>query len=716
MRAFAHLLTRTYKLVIVAWVAIFIAMAIFAIRLPGLLEGDGFEMDGDHATVMKVISETFDMPAETMFVVFDDVQETSIETTLHDIENLELTSTIDSPLDDESLTSGDVAYAMLHFDSDAENMPQVVTDIREAIGDQKGITLTGASAISKDINEASQRDLITAEAIGLPIAIIVLLFAFGTVVASLVPLMIGIVTVISSFGILTILGGQVDLSIFILNIIPMLGLALSIDFALLFISRYREEREHSSIQESVIMTIRTAGRSVIFSAFCVFIGLGAMMFIQVDLFQNIAIGGMIVVAMAVLSSITLLPAVLLALGHRIDKWRVLKENTKGENRWRSFANKVIKRPILITILATIVLAIAVIPVKNMDLAIPEIDSLPESYDSRMAFELMEETFNLTDTSTVYMVAHREDGWEDEDGLLAMKALEEELTDDSLVDEVTTIFTASEISTVDEWNQAMMVPELETNLSPLVETFIQKEQLMIPVTLAAEGSSDKAQDWVRAWTDKKTDWDLKIGGAPKFNQEIFDEIWNKIGYVVAAIVISTFFILMIAFRSLLIPIKAILMNIIGLSAAFGLLVYIFQYGHFGIPAGTIALIIPVIVFSLVFGLSMDYEVFLISRMQEEYANSFNNDKATVEGLATTSKVITSAALIMIVLTGAFAFTDVMPVKQIGVGIAIAVAIDATIIRLLLVPSLMKLFGKWNWWLPFNKGLYRSDNRRFEKKDK
>ena len=165
-------------------------------------------------------------------------------------------------------------------------------------------------------------------------------------------------------------------------------------------------------------------------------------------------------------------------------------------------------------------------------------------------------------------------------------------------------------------------------------------------------------------------------------------------------------LMIAFRSILIPLKAILMNIVGLSATFGILVYIFQYGHFGLHPGTIALIIPIIVFSLVFGLSMDYEVFLISRMQEEYANTFDNDHSTVEGLATTSKIITSAALIMIVLTGAFAFTDVMPVKQIGVGIAIAVAIDATIIRLLLVPSLMKLFGKWNWWMPFRKGPYKA----------
>lgn len=709
LRILARFVTSAYKYIIIGWIAIFIALAVFAIRLPSMLEGDGFRMDGNHSAVMDIVSDSFDMPAETMFLVFDNVSDEKIETTLEKIEKLNLTSDIHSPLVDESLYKKRISYALLHFGNETKQMSDVVTTIRDAIGDDKGIILTGASAISKDINTASQRDLITAEAIGLPIAIIVLLFAFGTVVASMVPLLIGIVTVITSFGILTMVGGQTDLSIFVLNIIPMLGLALSIDFALLFISRYREERKIRDLHESVSMTIRTAGRSVIFSAFCVFIGLGAMMVIRVDLFQNIAIGGMIVVTMAVFSSITLLPALLLALGDRINKWQLLKEKTTGESRWRTFAKAVIKRPVSISIIAIIILGIAVIPVKNMELSIPQLDSLPKSYDSRQAFELMEKEFNLTETSSLYVIAKRDGGWEDDDGLNAMKSLEDQLISDQLVDEVTTIFSASEIDTVEQWNQAMMVPEMVDGLTPLLETFIKDEQLMIPVTLAAEGASDEAQQWVRDWSEKNTDWNLTIGGEAKFNQEIFDEIWDKIGTVLSIIIISTFFILMIAFRSLVIPIKAILMNIIGLAAAFGILVYIFQYGHFGIPAGTIALIIPVIVFSLVFGLSMDYEVFLISRMQEEYAKSFDNDKATVEGLATTSKVITSAALIMIVLTGAFAFTDVMPVKQIGVGIAIAVAIDATIIRLLLVPSLMKMFGKWNWWLPFGKGLYRSGNR-------
>lgn len=707
MRTFARFVTKYYKAIMIAWIALFIAMAVFAIRLPGLLAGDGFRMDAEHEQVMEIASEKFDLPAETMFVVFDQVKEETIASTLADIEKLDLVSEIVSPLENEEQYTNDVSYAMLHFEKNGKDMSKVVTDIRDAIGDKKGIVLTGQSAITKDINSASQRDLMKAEAIGLPIAIIVLLFAFGSIMASMVPLIVGIATVVSTFGLLALVGGQMELAIFVLNIVPMLGLALSIDFSLLFISRYREERLKSDVLEAVATTIRTAGRSVIFSAFCVFIGLGAMFLIRVEIFQNIALGGMIVVGMAVLSSVTLLPAMLIMLGDRLNKGRVLKVKENGSDRWRQFANTVIKRPVLITIAAFVLLGIAIIPVKNMDLTIPQIDSLPASYDTRASYELMNDTFGLEDQSNVYLIAERTGGWSDAEGLKAMKELEDELADDPLVDGLTTIFTASGVGSPEEWEQATQVPEMNAQLEPLLDSFVQDQQLLIPVTLQAEGTSDEAQQWVRDWSEQ-SDWNLLIGGQPKFNQEIFDEIFGNIVSVLLVILVSTFIILMIAFRSILIPLKAILMNIVGLSATFGILVYIFQYGHFGLHPGTIALIIPILVFSLVFGLSMDYEVFLISRMQEEYAKTLDNDHSTVEGLATTSKIITSAALIMIVLTGAFAFTDVMPVKQIGVGIAIAVAIDATIIRLLLVPSLMKLFGKWNWWMPFRKGEYKAGN--------
>ncbi|EMR07112.1 Putative membrane protein ydgH [Bhargavaea cecembensis DSE10] len=705
LRTLANLVIRFPKWIIALWILIAAFMAFQAIKLPGVLEGDGFRMDGEYEQVADRLTEEFGLPAETMFLVFEDMTDEEIETAVSDVEDLGLAEEVVSPLEDDSLYTGNLSYALLHFEEEAD-MSEAVSAIQET-ANHDGAVLTGGTAISEDINKASQRDLVKAETIGLPIALIVLLLAFGSVVAALVPFFVGIATIITTFGTMTLIGQSMDLSIFMLNIVPMLGLALSIDFSLLFINRYREERKKQSVEDAVRTTILTAGRSVLFSAFCVFIGLGALFIIQIDLFKNIGVGGMAVVSLAVLSSLTLLPAVLLILGDRLNKWTILKVKEEGSSGWRKFAERVIKRPVLVTIGALLILGIFMIPVKDMELTIPEMDSLPASNDTRQAFEKIEDEFGLSN-STAYLIAEREGGWENEDGIREIENLQDALLNDSRTDEVSTIFTEGEIEDADTWLQATQIPETAAAVEPLLDSFIEGDSLLVPVTLKPEGASAEAQEWARDWAEKETEWNLSVGGYPKFNQEIFDEIWDKIVYVLAIIIVSTYIILMIAFRSVLIPLKAIIMNVIGLSAAFGALVYIFQYGHFGLEAGSIALIIPVLVFSLVFGLSMDYEVFLISRIQEEYTKDYDNDRATVEGLAATSKIITSAALIMIVLTGAFAFTEVMPVKQIGVGIAIAVAIDATIIRLLLVPSLMKLFGKWNWWMPFRKGPYKAGN--------
>ncbi|OZS77910.1 hypothetical protein CF394_09145 [Tetzosporium hominis] len=706
MKALAAFVTRFYKSIIAFWVLLLIASVYFAIQLPDKLQGDGFRTDGEHEQVMEVLTEKFDIPKDTILMVFDGSSDEIIENSLIAVEDLNVADQIVSPLEDDSLRSGDIAYAQIHFTGETEELPTIVEDIRAIADEEETVSITGGPVINKDINTASQKDLASAEAIGLPIAIVVLLLAFGSVMASFIPLIIGIMTVVISLGILGVLGGSLDLSIFILNIIPMLGLALSIDFALLFINRYKEERLHHSIGDAVQTAVRTSGRSIIFSAICVFIGLGAMLVMEVDIFMNIALGGTLVVTLAVLSSLTLLPSLLMLIGDRINKWTILRVRPGGSSRWQQFAAFVMKRPVALIVVALVLLGIAIIPVKNMSLSIPQVDSLPEQYESRQSYDLLDDTFGFGEQSTVYLLAERQDGWDSEEARADIYDLQELLMEDNAVEDVATIYTATEIPSPEALEQQLQVPEAAAALEPAFEGFIQDDLLFVPVTLDYEGASSEAQQWVRDFGDRTFDYDVFIGGQPKFNQEIFDEISSKIGLLLAIILGSTFIILMIAFRSLLIPLKAILMNIIGLGATFGILVYIFQYGHFGLPETEIALIIPVIVFSLVFGLSMDYEVFLISRIQEEYVKTQNNTASTITGLVSTSKIITSAALIMIVITGAFAFTDVMPVKQIGIGIAIAIAIDATIIRLLLVPSLMKLFGKWNWWLPFRKGPYKA----------
>ncbi|MEG0449091.1 MAG: MMPL family transporter [Lysinibacillus sp.] len=700
MKSFSTFVTTYAKAIVALWTIVFLVMTVFAIQLPSKLKGDGFFVEGDHTYVTNELSETFDLPAETILVVFDSADSKEIKETLQTLEKVNEIQSIQSPLDDVNLQKDGIAYAMLHFGNDVDNFSEIVSEIRSLIeGD--GVHITGGPVISEDINMASQKDLASAEAIGLPIALIVLLLAFGTVVAALLPVLIGVFTVVSAFGIMTLLSDTFNLSIFVLNIVPMLGLALSIDFALLLINRYREERGHTTIAQAIQIAIQTAGRSIIFSAVCVMIGLGAMIVIDVEIFHNIALGGTIAVLLAVLAGLTLLPATMMLLGDRLNKWRILRVKPGGANRWRGFAGFVMKHPVVIVIAALLLLGVGMIPLKDIKLTIPTVDALPVNYDARAAYDQLDETFGLGETSTLYLLAERPDGWEDEKALSLIYDIQQQLLDDSLVDEVSTIYTAADVKSPEDLTASLAIPQVAAQLQPIVATFAKGEQLFIPITLNTAGSSTEAQEFARTWMDKDLGVDFALGGVAKFNQEIFDEIASKILLAVSIIIISTFFILMLAFRSILIPIKAIIMNIIGLSSAFGILVYIFQYGHFGLEAGTLVLIIPVIVFCLVFGLSMDYEVFLISRIQEEYQKGADNTHATIEGLTSTSRIITSAALIMIVITGAFAFTDVMPVKQIGVGIAIAVAIDATIIRLMLVPSLMKLFGDWNWWLPFTK---------------
>lgn len=700
MQAIAKFVTTFAKSIIAFWVLVLIAMTFFALQLPSKLQGDGFSVDGDYNRVNEELSESFGLPSASIFVLFEQKSATEIEQTLQKLEQVEGISKVISPISEDALTKDDLAYATLELEHTNKEYFVIVDELREVLAEEEGVSLTGAPIISKDTNTASQKDLMKAEAIGLPIAIVVLLLAFGTVVSALLPVIIGAVTVVIAFGLLALLGESIDLSIFVLNIVPMLGLALSIDFALLFINRYREEREHTSIAEAVQISVRTAGRSIIFSALCVMIGLGSMIIIEVEIFQNIALGGFIAVLFAVITGLTLLPALLVVLGDRLNKWRLIRvKPTAG--RWKSFAGFVVKHPIKITLIAVLLLVVAMIPIKDMELTIPSVDVLPPSYDARQTYDVLVEEFDLGKQSAVFLLAEREEGWANREGLDKIMDIQQQLADEPLVTDVTSLFTAADIDSVDTWEAASTDPQTAALLNTVAENFIQDEKMYVVVNLDTESDTSEAQDFVRKWKDKDLGVDFLIGGHPKFNQEIFDEIADKIGIAVAIIVLTTFIILMVAFKSILIPLKAILMNILGLGSTFGILVYLFQYGHFGITESTLALIIPVLVFCLVFGLSMDYEVFLISRIQEEYEKGAENTKATIDGLVSTSKIITSAALIMIVITGAFAFTDVTTVKQLGVGIAIAIAIDATIIRLMLVPSLMKLFGDWNWWLPFVK---------------
>ncbi|MER2255026.1 MAG: MMPL family transporter [Priestia megaterium] len=706
MNRVANALYASRKILLVLWIILIIGFGFYAAKLPSVLGGNGFEMKGMYKDTEQLLVDKFDVSEAQIIVLFekkDGVSDSKFQQTIaqymQKAKDKSNASKVDIPTASNKMIKGNTAYGIIHFNHDDGTMDKRVEKIRTLSSEEKEVSvkLTGRPIIEKDMNTASQADLAKAEAIGIPVALVVLLLAFGGVVAAAIPLMIGIVTVVTTMGVVYFFHPYTELSIFILNVIPMIGLALSIDFALLFINRFKEEIQTKSVEQAIKITIQTAGRSVIFSGLCVFIGLAGMLFIQVDIFQNVALGGMAVVFIAVFSALTLLPSILAILGTRINRLRILKISEQGgQSRWRSFATFVMKKPVTMTIVSLIILLVALIPVRDMHLEIPSSEALPTKYESRQAFDTYNDTFTNKNTADVYFVLEAKQDMLNEKSLKNAFTFIKQLKEDSLVKQVDSISTALNVKSSDQLQAMLENPQITAQTKPAVDSFINGHYMLIKATLDTDQNSDQAKDFVRKWKKKRSPFTVHIGGYPKFEQEIFDEIYEKAPYGLALVLFSTYVILMIAFRSVLIPLKAIIMNILSLTATFGLLVWLFQNGHLGLTQSNIALVLPVFVFGLVFGLSMDYEVFLISRIHEVYHQTRDNNVATVEGLASTSKIITSAALIMIVITGAFAFTDVTPVKQMGVGIALAIFIDATIVRMLLVPSLMKLLGDANWW--------------------
>ena len=716
MEKLGGIIYRYRKWVLVLWILIIGISGVFALKLPSVLSGNGFEYKGEYNDTRKLLEKDFGQAKSSIILVFQRESSVSdndwnqfIKTTFKDLKEFEGAKSITTPYERNGMIKEDYAYGLLSFDKSAEGLSDEIHQLNKILKNKKGlkVTMTGEPIIVQDLNIASQEDLAKAEMIGLPIALIVLVLAFGGLIAASIPIVIGVVSILTTMGVVFFFSYGTDLTIFILNIVPMIGLALSIDFALLLINRYKEELHAKSIEEAIKISVATAGRSIIFSGLCVFIGLSALWFIQIDIFQNVALGGMTVVFISAFCALTFLPALLAVLGAKINKFSVLRIADNKTSIWNRFAKFVMKRPVLMAAAALAILLAGLIPVAQMTMTIPGTESLPEKYPSRVAFEAFEENFIPKDKRNekkVSVVLETKGNVLETSNLEKVNSFLDELSNDKLVDAVDSPFSATGIQNEEMLSQLLRFGQKEQT-APILDYFIRDNKMLIEVYLNTNDHSAEAREWVRDWSSRELDLSAHFGGAIKFEQEIFDEIFKKAPYGLLLIVVSTFIILMGAFRSILIPLKAILMNILSLSCTFGIVVWIFQQGHLGIEPADIALILPVFVFTLVFGLSMDYEVFLISRIQEFYLKTGDNTEATVSGLTYTSKIITSAAAIMIVVTGAFAFTGVMPIKQLGVGIAIAIFIDATIVRMVLVPALMKLFGDWNWWFfgYRNKGL-------------
>ncbi|MGM9988238.1 MAG: MMPL family transporter [Bacillaceae bacterium] len=711
---FGSFLFRFRYLIILITLVVGGVVSSFALKLPSILDGDGFKTKGDYQVTEKILADDFKQSRDTVIFYLEKKKGKTEEAFKQEINDL--VKEIDAvpnkeffrhPLNSEGMLKEDTAYmALLMKGKDEKQVANRSLDITEKVEKAKRDTFTvkglGYNIINDELNRETQDGLKKAELIGIPIAFLVLLLSFGTFSASILPIITGGLSVTTTLGILYFIGQETPLSIYVLNITPMVGLALSIDFALLFVNRFREEVRDKSIRDALLVTYGTAGRAILFSALCVVVGLSGLFFFDIEFIQSVALSGMIVVFVSLLISLTLLPAALTIVGKRIAKKEKKRKPSKRKSSWAKFGELVMKRPVIMAGLVLVFIIVALQPLQNAKLGFPSTEVLPKDSATRIAFEKYEKDFDAKKKDYALVPIIVEGKKDIKEDLATAEKVVKTLEENKNVKEVTSVFSTLQ-ATSEEIEFLSQTPEQAPVIDAVMDGFVKDNRTVLQVYLKDEPHSKEAKAWARDIEAKlkKENPDLRyyVGGEMKFEQELEDEVFNKAIPALSVILGSTFLILMFAFRSIIIPLKAIIMNILSLSATIGIVVWIFNEGHFGLDESIVLFILPIFIFGLVFGLSMDYEVFLISRIHELYEETRDNNKATLEGLVSTSKIITSAALIMIVVTGAFAFTDILPVRQMGLGIALAIFLDATIIRLILVPSLMKLLGDWNWWFPF-----------------
>lgn len=704
----AFLSLRYPKTILGLWALFLIFFGLYAAKLPTVLKDHGLLPEGAYLKVQHMLSDDFHIPEDPVILVFEKKDSVSPESfrlfilqTLVRLQGIGGLKQVVSPLETTGMLENNFAYALLAFEQRSYGMKPVLDEMRQRLPSHSGISvrMTGKSVVQADVNQASQMDLKRAELIGIPAAFLILWLAFGGVVSAMIPIVIGIISVSGAMGIMYWLGTRMELSNFVLNVIPMVGLALSIDFALIMVSRFREELTRASAEQALVTTIRTAGRAVVFSAACVFLGLMGIWFIRLPMFTTVAMGAMVVVAVSVLLTVTCLPALLTVLAPAIQSEKKPRSISGEIKFWYSLSLFVMKRPVRMGLLASLVLISCLLPLAQMKLAIPDAASLPRGYDSRTAAEAYQTRFTSPSTSHVYIVAQGRTNYFIKEEWLNAYALTQSLERDPNVLRVDSVFSSLRMPP-EQMHYLFQKPKIKKSYETALEPFVNENRMLIHVTLQGSPATSEAMDWVRHWEQKGRSAEMRflLGGEPKYQQEVFDEIFDHMKHVLLFIFISQFVVLFFAFRSVLIPLKTILMNFLSLGASFGILVWIFQEGRFGMEPYSIAVMIPVFIFGLAFGMSMDYGVFLLSRISEVYHQTRDNERAVLVGLASTSRIITSAAAIMIAVTGPFAFGEVVGVKQLGIGISAAIFIDATVIRMVLVPSLMKWLGRWNWWAP------------------
>jgi RND superfamily putative drug exporter len=594
---------------------------------------------------------------------------------------------------------GDRALILMRFpgaDEDPERIEAIDSILEEYTGlEGDGITvgLAGAEPVFAAVGETIEGDLARAEMIAIPLTLLLLLFVFGGVVAAGLPLVVGAISVFGAFMVLWMVTQFTNVSIFSINLVTALGLGLAIDYSLFIVSRFREERALGrSVDDAVVRTVETAGRTVAFSAITVAISLSALLIFPLYFLRSFAYGGIGVLVVAMVVSVIALPSLLAVLGPRVDSLQLFQRRPVrvGEGFWHRLATGVMRRPGAVAIAGITFLLALGVPFLNVEWGVPDDRVLPESTEVRQQSDVLRDEFDSAEGDAFAIVAT---GGVDTDSIEAYAAAVSTVDGVARVDSVVGRFVAGGNVATDpslaQFDPAGSASGDATwfNVVPEVE----------PISVEAEQMVEEIRSIDSAFDE------TLVGGASAALVDSKSAIFSLVPYAAAIIVVATFVLLFLMFGSLLVPIKAIVLNALSLTATFGLMVWVFQEGNGAdllgfTPTGLTDISMPILMFCVAFGLSMDYEVFLLSRIKEEYDRSGDNDLAVAIGLEKTGRLVTAAALLLSITFFAFATSGVTFIKLFGFGLAVAVLVDAFIVRSTLVPALMKLAGNWNWWAP------------------
>ncbi len=622
-------------------------------------------------------------------------------------------------------TKGDAAYALVQLTLTDKQSAEVVEDLTAKIVPATGMTadITGSGPLTRDIAVSSEKDVQRAETVSLPIAAIILVIVFASLIAAGMPLLVAGMSIPTTLALVYLVAQWTEMSVYVLNIATMMGLALAIDYSLFVVSRFQEELKRGrTVEQAVERAVGTAGKAITFSGFAVAIGLSGLLWFSASALRSIGIAGSLTVLVSVFYGLTFLPAVLGVLGHRVNslsvaglvrRFRGSEPEVARASRWEGVAHAVMARPWAVLVPVVIGLGIAGSPFLHLEQGVPDAASLPAGLPSRDAYMALRSEFPAGETNPLVVVVDLAKPATDPESIRAVVALSERIDAVEGIDRVEGPFVIRDPASGQPLttDQVVALYQLPATVRPpgvtkLLETYVRGTTVRLNAISPlppARAAGTAIVPLVRGVERPAGVSNVTVGGAAAAAHDFLVAQNERMPFAIGTTLLVSALVLFLLFGSITIPIKAVMVTLLSISASFGALVWIFQDGNLAnlldfetlgyTTAGN-----PIIMFSVLFGLSMDYEVLLLSRIQEAHRRTGDNTASVAEGLALTASVITGAALIMVTVFAGFALAQAITIKSFAVGMAIAVLVDATIVRVLLVPATMRLLGDWNWWAP------------------